>query len=134
MNIITFRSRSDVIYGMEQAAKYVRKTAVLEACAKGPRPLNTREECIESHAAASAYMDMVTRNNSFMYTLNNYWQPNHDRKSLAEILKKQEVYNRGSIEPFKDFELLMLENAKKNCPKDLVAQVKNFLKDIAEKL
>lgn len=135
MNSVSFLGRSNVIYGMEQAAKFVRKAEQAVANSSGPRPILDQTSYAKNTSVANAYLDMVTRDDQFVYTLKHYENNNeHSKASLAATLKKNNIGLYKEIKPFEPFKQMLFDNTQKNCPKDVFPIVQNFINQISEKI
>ena len=95
---INFFGKKEVLYGLTKAARNIHSCSLYQH----PRLMMHGENrgIIKYETAASAYLDMVTKDESFVDAIKNFNKS--DLKEIADNLKPIEVQH-FKIEPLKDF-------------------------------
>ena len=101
MDYLSFKGSKEVIYGLNNAAKFAKEAAINKAAMQEPRPINYTAEYKKNIALAEAYLDMATYDDTFISTLSEISTTKKD--SLAKILQKNINQHYIEINPFSIF-------------------------------
>ena len=128
MNNITFTGRREVVYGLEKAAVFSKKTEKNKAALIGPRPnLFNRDALAKDMLSIHNYLDMATYDDAFVNTISHYEQK--DLNSLANLLKPFYVQN-SEYNPINIFKQILTEASNNNILSEERQKILDFIKNI----
>ena len=107
MNNVIFTGRREVVYGLEQAAKYTRNASKVKSSVNSRYPIvNAKEYIKNAESNAACYLDVACYDEAFCNTVTKY--TNDDFIQLAGNLRPINAYGRTS-NPLESFKTLLLE-------------------------
>ena len=127
MNKISFNGKNEVIYGLNKAAMAARAAENSRAASFGPRPQNLVHLEMTNKTTMNAYLDMITRDRSFVKTISDRNQK--DMLSLSGILKP-ERFRYGNINPLKLFKTSISDACVNIKNQNKQTNIMNFLNKI----
>lgn len=115
VNNTSFQGKTEVIYGLKQAAKNSRSAEFCRAVSMGTRPINKINEQQQYNAVMKAYLDMSVNDSSFAKTISELVNETSS-KDFIEIKEtlKPEVMQFSKTNPIGEFRRWMRSFVEKN--------------------